>query len=128
MSPASLLLSETGLEIIRGTSRTIEISIIDLDDEAVDIENTRIIMTVKKNVNDALPLIQKSTDSASQIVITSTRGGLAEIYLIPSDTHNLDPRVDYIFDVWIVFPSGERFAIIPPSLFRVTEGVTRIPI
>jgi len=128
MGSSSLLLPETGLEIVRGSTKTLEITVADLDDKGFDLTGCRILMSVKKDLNDPAPVIQKDSNVAAQSVITVPKIGIAEIYLKPTDTQNLDSTVDYVFDVWVITPGADRFAVVPPSVFRVKDTVTRIPL
>ncbi len=125
---STLGLTENLIEIVRGSSKTIELSVVDLDDKAVDITGARIILSVKRLLNDPVPLIQKSTDNPVQALITVPKGGKAEIYLKPADTHNLDPAIDYLYDLWVVQASGDRFVVVPLSTFRVQDSITRVPL
>jgi hypothetical protein len=127
-SGASLLLPETGLEIVRGTTRTLRLEVTDADGVPYDITGARVVMSVKYDVLDPLPLIQKWTDDPLQAALIQPKVGVAEIYILPADTQNLDSNVDYLFDVWLITLSGERFVVVPPSLFRVKDTVTRIPL
>lgn len=119
---------ENLLEVPRGTSKTLELTVTDLDCKIIDITGGKVVFSVKEDLGDQNPLIQKTTDVPSEALITKPREGLAEIFLIPDDTHNLDPRADYIYDVWVIQASGDRFVVIPPSTFKITDTVTRIPL
>lgn len=124
---SALILPENGIEIIQGTSRTLEVTVTDLDEKPVDITGGRIVFSVKADVADRNALIQKDSTHASQARITKPKAGLAEIYIKPADTQGLDVRKDYLFDVWLVTAGGDRFAVVPTNTFRVTEAVTQIP-
>lgn len=121
-------LSENILEVIRGTSKTLELEVLNEDDEAVDITGARVILTAKRTLQDPHPLFQKSSTDVTQALITSPRAGRAEIYIKPADTHNLESNFDYLYDVWVILASGERFAVIPLSILRVQDAVTRVPL
>lgn len=128
MSNSSLLLSETGLEVIRGTTKTLQLTVVDLDDVPYDLTSARILFSVKRDVSDPTPIIQKDSVISAQAVLVQPKIGVAEIYLKPADTQNLDSTIDYVFDVWVITVSGERFAVVPPSVFKVKDTVTRIPL
>jgi hypothetical protein len=104
------------------------LEVTDADGVAYDITGARVVMSVKQDVVDPLPLIQKESGDPAQAALVQPKVGVAEIYLLPADTQNLDSTVDYLFDVWLITLSGERFVVIPPSLFRVKDTVTRIPL
>jgi hypothetical protein len=122
-----LMLPENSLEVIRGTSKTLELVITDESGGVVDLTGARIVFSVKTSPGDPLPLIQKTTDHVAQVEITLPREGKARIYLQPSDTQTLE-ALQYVFDVWLILTSGKRFAVVPSSIFAVKPGVTLIPL
>lgn len=119
-------LPANGISFIKGTSKTLELTITDAFDEAVDITGSRVIFSVKTLLTDPAPLIQKTSDTVAEVDITAPRLGKAQIFLSPSDTAGLDSQ-DYVFDVWVILSSGKRYAVIPPSTFRLEPSVTIIP-
>lgn len=127
---SALTLPEDSIEVPRGSSRTLEISITDLDGNIVDITGARVVMTLKEDVRDsALDCIfVKDTNDPLEAVITNPTGGIVEISIIPSDTQNLDPGFEYVYDVWLVQATGDRFQVVGPAVFKVTDSVTQIPL
>jgi len=124
---ANMMLPENSLEVIRGTSKTLELTVTDDAGKAVDLTGARIIFTVKQVITESLPLIQKTSDTPTQAEITVPREGKARIYLQPNDTQGLE-AIEYVFDVWLILTSGKRFAVVPSSIFTVKPGVTLIPL
>lgn len=120
----SILGPENEVEIYRGSSKTYELEVVDGDEAAVDLTGARIVLTVKCDVADPAPLIQKDSQAgATQVDINHPKEGRAEIKFAPSDTQTLDVG-EYVFDVWVVLASGTRGPVVPPSPFRVIAGVT----
>lgn len=120
----SILGPENEIEIFRGASKTFELEVKDGEEEAVDLTGARVILSVKCDLSDAAPLIQKDSQvGAAQVDITHPHEGIAEIKFVPSDTQTMDVG-EYIFDVWVVLASGTKGPVIPPSPFRVMAGVT----
>jgi len=112
------------IEIYRGASKTYELEVVDGEDHAVDLTGARVVFSVKCDLSDPTPLIQKDSQvGPTQIDITHPKEGIAEIKLSPSDTKNMTPG-EYIFDVWVVLASGTRGPVILPSPFKVVAGVT----
>ncbi len=121
-----ILLPKNALTVIRGESKTVKLSVFNPDGSPKNIVSGRLIMSVKKTVRDTTALIQKTTDVATEILITRASAGEAEIYLQPSDTKHLDIR-EYIFDVWLVITENtveKRYAVITPSIIDLQPGVT----
>jgi len=115
---------ENLIEIYRGASKTYELEVVDGEEHAVDLTGARIVFSVKCDLSDPTPLIQKDTNGGpTQIDITHPLEGIAEIKLLPSDTQTMDAG-EYIFDVWVVLASGTRGPVILPSPFKVIAGVT----
>jgi len=80
-------------------------------------------MTVKCKASDVENLLQKdSGDGAGEVDITDPHAGLAEIYLQPADTRTLNGK--YVFDVWVILPSGARHVVVGPSTLQVSRSVT----
>lgn len=119
----SLMYPENAIEIIRGASKTLALTVTDEQGLSVDLTGGRIIFSVKHTTQDAQPLIQKASDVPTQAEITIPREGKAKIYLQPMDTQNLDP-IEYTFDVWAILSNGKRYPVVLPSIFRVKPGVT----
>lgn len=121
-----ILAPENALLVIRGTSKTLKLSVVDDNGKPVDLTSAQIYMTVKQALGDVQNVFQKSTASSSQILITDPRGGTANIFLLPGDTQRLDIK-PFVFDVWVILASGKRYAVVPPSVFEVQAGVTYLP-
>jgi len=111
--------------VIRGSSKTYELTVVDENNDPVDLTGARVLFTVKTLITDASPVIQKDSQAgAAQIeIMPNPKAGKARIYLSPSDTRNLDVA-EYVFDAWVVLSSGKRHPVIPPSIFEVEAGVT----
>jgi len=124
--PTPSLLPENALQVIKGASRTLQLTVTDTCGKPLDITGARVLMTVKERIEDRNPLIYKTSDTSAQIVITVPRHGIAEIYLIPADTIHLAVK-DYVFDVWLILSDGKRLPVVLPSVFEVQAGVTVLP-
>lgn len=122
-----LLLPENAVTVIRGTSKTLELTVTDSNGSPVDLTGAKVVFTVKARVEDQIPLIQKTSDTLAQVTITSPTEGKAQIYLDAADTQTRDIK-KYVFDVWVILSSGKRFAVVPPSVFEVQAGVTLLPL
>ena len=128
MATTSYLAPENSISVIRGTTKTLKLTVTDSTGTAVNLTGGKLVLTVKSSIYDDLPLVQKLTTDPDQAAITLPREGVVEFYLEPADTQALVPR-DYIFDVWyIAATSGERYAVVPPATFTVTPGVTLLPL
>ena len=124
----TILLPENSVSVIRGTSKTLVLTVKDKNKEPVDLTGATIYFSVKKKETDTgNPLIQKVSTDSVQIEVPNPTDGIAKIYLQPSDTQNLD-ITQYKFDVWMVSSIGKRFVVVKPSIFNVEAGITRIPL
>ena len=123
-STASILGPENEVEIYRGASKTFELHVTDAEEHDVPLTGARVILSVKCDIRDAAPLVQKDSQvGAAQVDITHPLEGKAEIKFVPSDTQTMDVG-EYIFDVWVVLASGTRSPVVSPSPFKVVAGVT----
>lgn len=119
-----ILLPKNALTVTRGTSMTLRLTVTDPStNKPVDLTGGRVVLTVKGRVEDSVPLIMKTTDVELQAAITQPTAGIAEIYLVPTDTERKTIK-QYVFDVWVVLANGKRYAVIPPSIFDLQAGVT----
>jgi hypothetical protein len=115
------------LTLVRGTSKTIELTVLDGVGAAFNLTNATLWFTVKKFITDEIFVIQKRSTDATEIEVTSAREGKASIYLLPSDTFNLSVR-EYTFDIWVVIPPplGAQYLVVGPSTLELQDSVTRI--
>jgi hypothetical protein len=123
----SILYPENAISIIRGSSKTLKLTVTDENDAVVNLTGATIYFSVKVGERDPQPLFQKSSLNPAQAEITTPREGVALIYLQPSDTQSLDPH-EYVFDVWTVLANGKRYPVVKPSVFEVKPGVSLIPL
>lgn len=114
------------MEIIKGASKTLEVTVVDKDGVAVDITSATIYFTVKESTDATETKIAKTTAVPSQISITDPTNGKFRVYLVPSDTSTLEVMT-YVCDIWVVPTSGKHYPIISPSEFEVKPRVTDVP-
>ena len=137
--PTNILLPENAVSIYRGVSKTLKLTITDVNEDSVvcdsssrgrpvpvDLTGATIHFTVKREVKEAVPVIKKSTASVTEVEITDPKGGIAKIYLNPNDTRDLEPG-QYVFDVLAILASGKRYIVVKVSIFEVLAGVTVVP-
>ena len=121
---ANTLAPVNSLTVIRGASKTLELTVKDPDDSPIDLTGSRVVFTAKASITDTLPLIQKDSDKGiTEVEIINPTAGLARIYLSYLDTGSLDPGL-YEFDVWVHLASGKRYPVIGPCELEVHPAVT----
>lgn len=126
MPTLGLTQPKNAVQVIRGTSKTFELTVTDESGGVVNLTGSRVIMTVKRELVDRNPVIQKdSAVGPTQVELSEPKAGKAKIYFDPPDTQTLDVR-EYLFDVWVVLASGKRYAVVPPSVLEIVAGVTVI--
>lgn len=120
----SLVGPENLIEIVRGTTKTFELEVKDSAGEFVDLTGATVVASVKCEIVDEHPIIQKSSDAGpGQVDITDPKLGKAKIKFVPSDTQTRDVG-EYVFDVWVVLSSGARYVVVGPAPFKIKPGVT----
>ena len=112
-----------------GNDRTLSVSVVDEDGTAVSLASAEIVFMVKNKLSDAdtSALITKKNTAAggadSQITITNAAGGLAEIYIVPSDFTNIslanEESVKYYYDCKIKLSSAKQYSS-ARSTFTIT--------
>jgi hypothetical protein len=126
MPTLGLTQPKNSVQVIRGTSKTFELTVTDEAGGVVNLTGSRIIMTVKRELTDSNAVIQKDSQvGVSQVELSEPKAGKAKIYFDPPDTQTLDVR-EYVFDVWVILASGKRYAVVPPSILEIVSGVTVI--
>jgi hypothetical protein len=121
----SILLPENAVSIVRGTSRTLSLKVKDADGNPVNLTGATVYFTVKQKAKDKYWLIQKISTDIAQVEIPNPTDGIAKIYLVPEDTVSL-ATTRYMFDVWVILSSGERYVVVAPSVFEVKDSITVI--
>ena len=120
------LLPENSFTVTRGSNKTLQLTVRNPDSTMTNLTGCRLILSVKLDQYEPLPLIQKLTTVPAQGAITKPREGLAEFYFVPADTQGLVPR-NYIYDVWLLTADGEQYPVVPTSTLVLQAGVTYIP-
>ena len=107
-------------KMFKGDHKTFELQVKDQDGNPIDLSGATIRMTVKKHATDETAVISKTSNNASEISITDPANGIAEIYLVPSDTRNLDAG-KYIFDIEITTAAGKVYTVLLANLTLVED-------
>lgn len=123
---SQMMLPENSISLVRGSSKTVLLTILKPDGCPYDLTGGRLVLTIKEFNCADQPLLQKLTSDPAQGAITKPREGIAEFYFKPVDTNGLTPK-GYSFDVWLITASNDRYVLVPESTFLVTQGVTYLP-
>jgi hypothetical protein len=126
MAEATNFLPANAVTIIRGTSKTLVLTVKDKDGAVVDLTGATIYMTVKFNATDVNCIIQKISTDALQIEIPNPTDGIAKIYIDPTDTVG-KKTTRYVYDILVILVSGERHVVVGPAVFEIKAGVTVVP-
>lgn len=115
------------ISIVQGSSKTLELCVVDEDGNPVDLTGATIYFCVAQ-CDGADPVIEKSSAVLTEIEILDqvTYTGKARIYLDPADTATLDPG-DYLFDVWVELASGKRYPVISRGTLTIINSICQIP-
>ena len=90
--------------VTRGDTETINLTIKNPDGSARDITTDSIKFTVKKRVQDASYVVQKTVGSG--IVKTNAAGGLATVTLNPADLNSLAEPRTLVCDIEVTTSGG----------------------
>lgn len=126
MADASML-PANAITIIRGTSKTLVLTIKDKDGVVVDLTGSTIYMTVRFNATDEICLFQKISTNSLDIEIPNPTDGIAKIYITPEDTYG-KKTTRYTYDILIILAGGERHVVVGPAVFEIKAGVTVVPV
>ena len=99
------------IKIYRGDNRTLKVSVVDENDAPVSLAGGAAKFSVKKWLSDNQAKIDKSSGVSSEILITDPANGVYEVYLIPSDTQDLEEGV-YEYDSEITTVTGKVYTVV----------------
>ena len=92
------------LTIIRGSSKTLVLTVRDKAKALVNLTDAKVLFTIKRSVGSDTVEVRKTTDVVTEAILLPQSGttlGQAHIFLSPSDTATLEPARDYVYDVWV---------------------------
>ncbi len=99
------------VKIYRGDNRTLKVSVVDGNDAPVSLAGGAAKFSVKKRLSNNQAKIDKSSGVSSEILITDPVNGVYEVYLIPSDTQDLEEGV-YEYDSEITTVTGKVYTVV----------------
>lgn len=107
------ILEDNTIRLTRGDTARFMITINDQSSNSVYslADDDMLELTIKKNVKDIEPVLNKK-------VI-----GTNEIHIEPTDTKSLSFR-KYIYDVQLTTSDGDVYTVIEPSTFEIMKEVT----
>lgn len=117
------------VEMFKGDNRKLKVTAIRKDtNEPQDLTDTKIRFSVKARLADETAAIFKhnSVDGGgdTEVKVLDATGGLFEIYLVPSDTQDMNPA-SYMYDIEIVTPLDEVYTLTRDRLI-LKDDVTRV--
>jgi hypothetical protein len=127
MAETASFLPANAVTVIRGTNKTLALTVKDSAGEVIDLTGSTIYMTVRLKETDEGCLFQKISSDPAQIEIPNPTDGTAKIYISPSDTAGKKPT-RYVYDILIILSSAERHVVVGPAVFEIKAGVTVVPI
>ncbi len=127
MVQVASFLPANAVTIIRGSSKTLVLTVKDKDGEIVNLTGSTIYMTVRFKATDEECLFQKISTDDLQIEIPNPTDGTANIFINPGDTAG--KRITrYVYDILVILSSGTRHVVVGPAVFEIKAGVTVIPV
>ena len=124
--------SSNSVEIYRGQSLDLELELTvdekqpsgEVKEVPLKLGTVSIFLSVKKDIDDTRPIIEKSTATALEIeIVGDSDDGIALIHFDPADTKDEAPG-ELVFDVWVQLSSGKRYPVVEVSLFTILKPVT----
>jgi len=115
------------IKMYKGDNEDIEITLVDENGDPIDLTGSSITFTVKENVADEEPVIQRKNEAAggddSQIEMTDPANGIFEIHIIPENTSSLTAK-GYAYDIQVILSSGKVKTVIKDRIY-LEEDVTK---
>ena len=94
------------MEVFKRDDEPFELLFVDENEDPIDITTWLIKFSVKQAGQDEI-LISKSSDNVTEINKTDPTNGIAILYIISSDTADLDPGT-YEFDIQYTISTNVR--------------------
>jgi hypothetical protein len=118
------------LRMIRGMNKTFRITV-----SSVSSGDRRVLTTdtvhfvVKESLSDTALLIDKDSSVPAEITILDQDDypGMAEIYLVPADTEDLD-AVPHYYEVQIESSGGDFFSVAGPAKLYIEQSVNEVTV
>lgn len=111
-----MIVKGTHLEMIRGDSEAIRVSLENAQGDAIPLqEGDKIIMTVKENANDEMFKLRKEAEQLDE--------GELIFNFLPSDTKPLSFK-RYYYDIELNKADGHVKTLVPISGFTILEEIT----
>lgn len=104
----------------RGDDKTFQITVKDADGVAVNITGATLTFSVKIDPNEPTPLILKDSSDNTEIDLTDPTNGIAEIYLVPADTRDLEAGT-YVYDVQIITSGTKKHTLVRANLILLDD-------
>jgi len=115
-------IAATSLEMIRGDTALIN-GAVKTGSSVFDLSGATVKFTARQNINDVMPLFQKTT-GGSGITVTNAAQGELTIEIAPADTASLTNESSlFVWDLEVT-RGGQVFTVAHGDL-RVTLDVTR---
>ena len=107
------VLDDHTIRLTRGDTARLTVGIVNefTGSDYVVCDGDVLTLTVKKKVNDSVPIISKAITGSSTFLIE------------PHDTESLD-FTKYKYDVQLTTEGGEVYTVIEPSVFEIMPEVT----
>ena len=107
-----LKVSGNTIELTRGDTARLKVTVTNDDGEEYAVRSSdTLTLSIKKRTRDEDALVDK------------TIFGSTTFHIEPKDTSGL-PFGGYKYDVQLTTVEGDVYTVIPPSDFKITEGVT----
>jgi hypothetical protein len=116
------------LAIVQGAAKTVQVTVLDDNENVADLTGSKLLLTVKDQKNVAI--ITKSSMVTGQITILdqsqSATRGKANIIFVSADTKTRPPGA-YQYDMWIILPDNSPKPLVQLSTFEIKPSVTALP-
>jgi hypothetical protein len=114
------------IAIPKGTDSTQKLYVKDSAGAVVNITGATITLAVKRSADSKQrAYITKSSAVGAEITITDGPNGEADIYFVPADTQDQEPRIDK-YDCRVRLASGKQYVIIENEDFEIEPAITEV--
>jgi len=119
-APGVPLFNAQPLSFPRGANVTFELRVKYSTGELIDLTQAglSLVFAVKQHTNDPVAVL-----SLGALVLPAKGRGYAEMYLDANTLLCFSPT-KYVYDVWVLWPSGEKDSIVPLSPLFLAPGAT----
>lgn len=118
------------IKMFKGDNRDLEVTLSWPNGDPVDLTDAEVRFTVKEKLKDPQSAAkiykanQKAGGGDDEIKVINAAGGRLDVYLVPTDTDNIDPAT-YQWDIEVILSTGKKITAVRDRI-TLKDDVTTV--